>query len=873
MEVRQELTERLRRNGVGNGVGNGGWDGGGWDGGGGEGGGGGGGGRGRGRRRGGAERVRRKGDWWRRWTWKKLVTVLAAATGAVVMLAAVAVGVVYSKTPIPDVQAAALQQASTVYFSDGKTVVGKFGTTNRIVLTYNQIPPLVRNAVVAAEDKNFWHEGGISPTGILRAAYYDITSSGGSLQGGSTITQQLVRNYYDDIGTGQTFSRKIKEIFVAEKLARSESKAWILTRYLNTIYFGDGAYGIGAAAETYFGVPVSKLTAAQAAMLAAMIQSPSYYNPDPKAGAAYQGLLFRWRYVLKTMVSMGTLPAAQAAREKFPHVVKGGNNSWSGYRGYIMQAVQYELENTYHFSAAKIDNGGLSITTTISEHLMNSLQATVRYDENRMRHCAPPNGAVVACKGLPGWVNVGAVLEQPGTGAILAMYSGKKYNAHHQWDEALQARNQVGSSFKPYVLATAVKQGMNVQSSMLNGYAPLWIPPDSQPTTKAKLTKPLNSAQWFKVTNDEINNSQGPVTVVRATAESLNTAYTDLWHRVAYNPATGDHPVVDMAKAFGVNVGPYPHGSGLTGKNGMQDEAGTALGQASLTVEEQATMIATLAAGGEYSTPHLVKKIVEGTTSIPAKIEHRQVLSAPEAADVDYALSFDFSPFGTAPGDGLTNGQTVIAKTGTTNLSQSAFFLGATQRYAMAVGMFVNHPGCKLPASQQYLCTSTSALSYAPPAGLETLFGVGGEAGYGGQWPATIWHDYFMRNFNKLPPQPWPSPNNDGQAWNMIGQRPQPKPKPTPTAQPTPTCNNNGRWCRSTPNPTPSAFPTPTASPTPTCTTFPPPCPSASPTPTLGGGAGGASAGLLLIGALPLAEAARRVLRRRSAKRRWPPSR
>jgi membrane peptidoglycan carboxypeptidase len=866
MEVRQELTERLRRNGAGNG----GWDGGGWDGGGGGGGGG-----GRGRRRGGAERVRRKGDWWRHWSWKKVVTVLAAATGLVVMLAAVAVAVVYSKTPIPDVQAAALQQSSTVYFSDGKTVVGKFGTTNRIVLTYNQIPPLVRDAVVAAEDKNFWHEGGISPTGILRAAYYDITSSGGSLQGGSTITQQLVRNYYDNIGTAQTFSRKIKEIFVAEKLARSESKQWILTRYLNTIYFGDGAYGIGAAAETYFGVPVSKLNAAQAAMLAAMIQSPGYYSPDPKAGAAYKGLLFRWHYVLKTMVTLGTLPAAQAAKEKFPHVVKAVNNSWSGYRGYIMQAVQTELENTYHYSSAKIDNGGLSITTTISKHLMDSLQATVRYDQSRMRHCAPPNGTVVACKGLPKWVNVGAVLEQPGTGAILAMYSGKNYNTH-QWDDALEARNQVGSSFKPYVLATAVKQGMNVQTSLLNGYAPLWIPPDSQPGTKARLTKPLNSAQWFKVTNDEINNSQGPVSVVRATAESLNTAFTDLWHKVAYNPATQDHPVVDMAKAFGVNVGPYPSGSGLTGKNGMQDEAGTALGQASLTVEEQATMIATLAAGGEYSTPHLIKKIVDGTTLTPAKVEHRQVLTPAQAADVDYALSFDFSAMGTAPGDGLTNGQTVIAKTGTTNLSQSAFFLGATQRDAMAVGMFVNHPGCKLPASQQYLCTSTSALSYAPPAGLQTLFGVGGEAGYGGQWPATIWHDYFMRNFNKFPPQAWPPPNNDGTAWNMIGQRPQPKPtpKPTPSAQPTPTCSNNGRWCRATPNPTPSLLPTPTPSPTPTCTTFPQPCPSSSPTsPAGGGGVGGASAGLLLAGALPLVEAARRALRRRSAKRVWPPSR
>src|SRR5262249_58979662 len=112
------------------------------------------------------------------------------------------------------------------------------GATNGVILTYNQIPPMLRNAVVAAEDKNFWHEGGISPTGILRAAYDDLTSSGGSLQGGSTITQQLVRNYYEGIGTAQTLSRKIKEIFVAQKLAQSKSKEWILQQYLNTVLRG-----------------------------------------------------------------------------------------------------------------------------------------------------------------------------------------------------------------------------------------------------------------------------------------------------------------------------------------------------------------------------------------------------------------------------------------------------------------------------------------------------------------------------------------------------------------------------------------------------------------------------------------------------------
>ena len=154
-----------------------------------------------------------------------------------------------------------------VYFSNGKSVVGTFGTTNRHVLTSNQIPAQLKNAVVAAEDRNFYNEGGISPTGIMRALYDNITGSGSSLQGGSTITQQFVRNYYANIGTQQTISRKLKEIYVAIKLAGQKSKDWILTQYLNTIFLGDNAYGVGAAAQTYFDRPASKLNTAQSAML------------------------------------------------------------------------------------------------------------------------------------------------------------------------------------------------------------------------------------------------------------------------------------------------------------------------------------------------------------------------------------------------------------------------------------------------------------------------------------------------------------------------------------------------------------------------------------------------------------------------------
>jgi membrane peptidoglycan carboxypeptidase len=865
-DIRDDLRERLRRNGV-----RGDWDtadapprrgrsGG-----------------GRGGPGGPDDGRRRKGSWWRHWTWKKVLGLVAAFIGGMVILAAVGVAYAYSKTPIPDVQSGVSQQASKVYFSDGTTQVGQFGATNRVLLTYNQVPVVLRNAVVAAEDKNFWHEGGISLTGIARAAYYDLTSGGGNLQGGSTITQQLVRNYYEGIGTTQTLSRKIKEIFVAEKLAQSKSKEWILQQYMNTVLLGGHVYGVGAAAQFYFGIApnqLSKITAAQAAMIAAMIQSPNGYSPDPKAGAAYQGLVFRWKYVLQTMQSIGTLSPQAYARavQKFPTVVKPVNLTWDGYRGYIMQAVQNELLTTYHYSLQRIDTGGLHIVTTFNRPLMNRLYATVQSADTVMRHCAVPSvlyaAAQAACKGLPRWVRAGAVLEDVKTGAILAMYSGQNYNKT-QYDNALQSRNQVGSSFKTYVLATAVDQGMNVQSSILNGDSPLWIPPDSSPTTLAKRGGQSPGAGYYQVVNDESGtNSFGPVHVQTATAASLNTAYTDLWHRVAYNAGTGRHPVVDMAKAFGVDI----HASGL---KTMEDQAGTALGQASLTVEEQATTIATLADNGVYHSPHVIKKIIIGSSVSRANPTERMVLTPSQAADVDWALSADTTAGGTAAGLGLTNGQPVIAKTGTTNLSQSAFFMGATPRYAMAVALFVNHPGCTLPKAQQYKCQTTGALAYAPPAGLETLFGVGGLSGYGGQYPAYIWHQFFMRNFNNLPVQAFPPVNNDGQKWNLYGALPKPHHHQD---QGNGQGQQGGHHCVGMPPgqckqggiPTPSGIPTtqPTGSPTPTGTPTRPVGASGTTAARSGGTGAGALALALVVVAGPSLPLATRLRNRRSRARR-----
>jgi membrane peptidoglycan carboxypeptidase len=749
-------------------------------------------------RRGRADRpAKRKGSWWRHWTWKKALAVVLSAVGAVIVAAAVLIGVAYASTPIPtDVSALALQQASTVYFSNGKTVVGRFGTTNRQVLTSNQIPVQLKNAMVAAEDRNYYNEGGISPTGILRAAYDDVTGSGDALQGGSTITQQFVRNYYANVGTAQTISRKLKEIFVAIKLARQKSKDWILTQYLNTIYFGNGAYGVGAAAETYFGKPADKLNVAQDAMLAAMVNAPGAF--DPTAGSAgYKPLVARWHYVLQGLVTMGKLTQQQASAQKFPKVVgtRPGSAGWTGYNGYIMQAVETELRSTYHYTTAQIDNGGLHIVTTFSQPMMNALYATVHQNEKLM---------AAGGKALPWYAHVGAVLEQPGTGAIVAMYSGPSYSEPHKRcqrtfcnvDMALGNREQVGSSFKPYVLATARSQGMSVKTSVLDGTSPLCVPSDQYPqqysvpaTGPGQAGCPSTPYGWHEFSNDAGDSGAGgPQSVIYSTAQSLNTAYTDLTHRV------GTQNVINMAKSFGVNTGPYPQvGSGLQNQVG---QVGIALGTAALTVEEQANTFATLAAGGQYVTPHVIKQITQGTKLIPANVTRRQVVTPEVASDVDYALSFDTIQ-GTGTRAAMTDGRPIIGKTGTTETAQSAFFLGAIRQYSLTIGMFTNQQNAK--------------------AGGQSLNGVGGLPGYGGNWPAMIWHAFAQKEFTKLPVQNFLAPSLGGTAWNLLGQAQlQPSPKPHSTA--------------SHPSPTPSAHPTPT----PTCTAVPagPPCGHHSPPPT-----------------------------------------
>jgi membrane peptidoglycan carboxypeptidase len=752
--------------------------------------------------------------------------IVGAAGALAVLLMVGAYFYEYNSVQIPtELAANVLDQNSTVYYSDGKTPIGTIGPINRQILTYSQIPKTVQDAVIAAEDRSFWTEGGISPTGILRAAYDDLTSSGGkNLSGGSTITQEFVRQYYSNIGTQQTVSRKIKEIFVAQKVTQSKSKQWILTNFLNTIYLGDNSYGIAAAAQTYFGVPVNKLTVAQAAVIAAIIQQPStyplpQYRPD---------LVARWRtYVLDGMVKMGDLTQSQADNMTFPKMLTdtqanaskaeaaGTTSSSDPWAPYIMNVVYNELTNPDgdNMSVQTLETGGLKIITTISRPMEVQIYSAVNQ-----------NIAAIKASGysLPSYAMIGAELQNPDNGAIVGIYPGPgqtpKCNDDCDLNSAIYTREQVGSSFKPYVLATAVSEGMNVQTSTLNASPHLYVPLDTEPLVLSTTNPAQALPGSFPVSNDDGETiagakADGATTVQNALAQSSNTAYTDLAHRA------GTGAIIQMANNMGVNIQPYPNGSNLTN---LLHQAGLALGTGSLTVNEQATMLSTIDNGGMYHEAHIVQswQAPEGAVQLPSIAQH-QVLSLNEDSQVQYAMEMT-TVDGTGTAASLGPDVPIIGKTGTTTNSKSAFFIGAIPKWTFVVGIFTAQQNLNSP---------------------ETLTALGG-GGFGGTWPAAIWHTFMSQLTSNLPVQQFLSPVFTGQAWNQVGNVPATKKPKTP-----PTCKQQFRLTNCTgpghgngggnPQPTPSNT-TPTGLPTfPTGPTSPTDTPTATGTPTNGGGGGG----------------------------------
>jgi membrane peptidoglycan carboxypeptidase len=567
--------------------------------------------------------------------------LVLAANGLGLAFLFLAFAYLYYSVTIPDPNKLATANTSVVYWNDGKTEMGRFNVDdgNRRSIAFDKMPESLKKSVLAAEDRSFYSNNGFSPSGIGRAVWTKL--KGGSTQGGSTITQQYVKNYF--LTQDRTASRKVKELVIALKVEREFSKDVILQNYLNSIYFGRQAYGVETASQAYFGVSASQLTLTQSALLAAVIRSPLYYDPithKPEATA-------RWNYVLDGLVSQGWLAPDIRARQKFPvvkaYVVK---NRFSGTNGYLLSAVHNEVGQKTGLSDTEIDRGGLRIVTTFDPKAQAAAVAAMK--------------AKMPTENTTG-VRVGLVSVKPGDGAIVAMYGGPDA-LKEPLNAATAARMQAGSTFKIFGLIAALQNGKSLRSTY-NAHTPGLI--------DGVTVKNAGGEQF------------GTVDLVQATAHSINVAF------VKMNAEIGPQ----KARQAAIDAG-YP-----TTTANLKDNLVNVLGTASPTIRDVAGAYSTIAAQGMRTETYMVAAVStsDGSVSFRATPKPKRVFAADVMADVTFALQ-DVTKEGTAKYVNSNLGRPAAGKTGTTTDSKAAWFAGFTPQLTTVVGMYRGgKDGAELP--------------------------------------------------------------------------------------------------------------------------------------------------------------------------------
>lgn len=441
--------------------------------------------------------------------WRRAVPTWRMVLGTVLVVALLLIGgfiAGYNLVDIPPANATATAQSNVYLYKDG-SVIARSGEINRENIKLAQVPLTVQRAVLAAEDRDFYSERAVDLKAMARAAFNTLTGKG--KQGGSTITQQYVKNYY--LGQEQTLVRKAKEFFIAVKLNREESKNQIFEGYLNTSYFGRNAYGIQAAAQAYYSKDIGEITTAEGAYLASLLNAPSAYDivvhPQNKAAA-----LGRWNYVLDGMVKEKWLGPAERATMKFPVPGKvKPSTGLSGQRGYIVQAVEDYLTGNKVIDEDTLATGGYRITTTLEKKKQNALVKAV--DDNVISHTSPDREADRN-------VRVGGASIDPRTGRVIAMYGGIDYTKQYV-NNATRRDYQVGSTFKPFVFTSAVAN----RSTTQNGRR---ITPNTiyDGTNKRMVQGPDGPTGYAPANEDDI--SYGPITVSTATDKSVNAVYAQM---------------------------------------------------------------------------------------------------------------------------------------------------------------------------------------------------------------------------------------------------------------------------------------------------------------------------------------------------------
>ncbi|MFI0238961.1 transglycosylase domain-containing protein [Streptomyces sp. NPDC016845] len=638
---------------------------------------------------GGAAKAKGKGKRPRRTGWRRLVPSWRTLLGTLLAALLLCVGLFalgYHLVHIPPANTAATAQSNVYLYADG-TQIARDGEVNRENVQLAQIPKRTQHAALAAEDRDFYTESAVDPQAMLRAAWNTVTGKG--KQSGSTITQQYVKNYY--LAQEQTVTRKVKEFFISIKLDREQSKDDILEGYLNTSYFGRNAYGIQAAAQAYYGVDVEKLTTAQSAYLAALLNAPSSYDvvthPENRARAEA-----RWNYVLDGMVKERWLSTTERAALEFPVPdEEKGAAGLSGQRGYVVQAVKDAITSQDILDEDTLALGGYRITTTLQRKKQDAFVAAV--DDELM--------AKIDKKGRKADRNVraGGAAIDPATGKVLAMYGGIDYTKQYV-NNATRRDYQVGSSFKPFVFASAAQNGATTQ----DGRA---ITPDTEYDGTNK--RPVQGWKGGPYApENEDGRSYGDITVGTATDKSVNAVYAQM--AVDVGPAAVKRTAISLGLPQNTpDLNPYPS---------------IALGTATASVLDMTKAYATLANHGRHSAYTLLGSISKNGTAVelPEQSPRQAVDRAAADATTSVLRSVVEGGTGTAA---RAAGRPAAGKTGTAEEDQAAWFAGYTPD----------------------LATVVSVMGQDPDSGAHTsLYGVGGEPRVnGGGFPARIWAQFTKK--------------------------------------------------------------------------------------------------------------------------------
>ena len=587
---------------------------------------------------------------------------------------------------IPSLDPARLQQREVdgyVYDSKGERVLAVLrGSQSRILVPSRKIAPLMKQAIVAIEDKRFYEHRGVDVHGIMRAVWQDVRNQR-VVEGGSTITQQFVKNTY--VKSQRSIGRKLKEAALAWQLEQRWSKDRILTAYLNTIYFGNGAYGIQQAALTYFQHPASDLGLAEAALLAGIPSDPARYDPvaNPRAARARRDV------VLRAMLDQGDITYRDYASATHARLPRAEDVHLSGKRGpapYFTNYVEQQLIDRY--GSGRVFGGGLRVRTTIDLNIQRFARQAIT------KWLTDPNGPSAAL-----------VAVDPRNGKVLAMIGGNNYRKS-QFNLAVQGERQPGSSFKPFVLATALREGISPDTTFVSG--PVQIP--------------LGDKVWY-VHNYE-NSDLGRISLASATEFSDNTVYAQLTQLV------GPAAIVRTAKRLGI-TSPlkkyFAIGLGAEAVNPLE------MARAFSAFANQGRRVDGAVFGNRPRAISVVRnetgRVVDDNRAI-----QRPVLTENTAALVT-SLLHNVVTGGTGRQAQLSDGRPVAGKTGTTENYGDAWFVGYTPQLVTAV--WVGYPNTLRPMLTEYH----------------------GDAVAGGTFPALIWKSFMERTLDYLhdAPQDFPS--------------------------------------------------------------------------------------------------------------------